>query len=270
MPDILEVAKADVETVLAAGCGGVEVAVVLGSGLSGVAESVGAPSSIAYSDLPGFPHLGSVAGQPGQLVAGDVGDVRAAFFLGRVHMYQGATALECAYTVRLAAALGAKTVVLTNASGGLDPDLAPGNIVLLTDHINLSGATPLAGYAPEGGSPFVAMGDAYDPALRALAYEASMEADVLLREGVYAMVPGPQYETPAEAAMLRRLGADVVGMSTVPETIAARALGMRVLGLSLVANVAGGAGLSHTEVLEAGERAEGELTALLTAILSRL
>jgi len=247
------------------------VALVLGSGLSGLADVAQGALRIPYHELEGFPKVGNVAGHAGQLVSGTLSDVSVIMFQGRVHQYQGASANDAAYPARLAAALGCEVLVVTNAAGGISEYLSSGDIVLISDHINLMGTNPLIGWpGPEGGVPFVPMRDAYDPDLRAKAYLAASDEDVMLHDGVYAGLLGPSYETPAEVAYLRTTGADVVGMSTVPEVIAARALGLRVLGFSLVTNVAAGEGLSHEEVLEAGRLAADDLTRLMLAILRGL
>jgi inosine/guanosine/xanthosine phosphorylase family protein len=247
------------------------VAIVLGSGLSGLADVAEDARRIPYDELEGYPKVGNVAGHAGQLVCGTLSGVPAIMFQGRVHQYQGASAHEAAYPARLAAALGCEVLMVTNAAGGISERLSSGDIVLISDHINLMGTNPLIGWpGPEGGVPFVPMRDAYDPDLRAKAYLAASDEDVMLHDGVYAGLLGPSYETPAEVAYLRGCGADVVGMSTVPEVITARALGLRVLGFSLVTNVAAGEGLSHEEVLEAGRLAAGDMTRLLLAILRRL
>lgn len=247
------------------------VAIVLGSGLSGMVSLVPNAEAIPFSVLEGVPKLSAVPGHEGQVVCGALEGVEIVMFKGRVHQYQGATALEAAYPARLAAELGCEILVLTNASGGVSTRLGTGDIVLISDYINLMGTNPLIGARwPEGGTLFVGMRDAYDPELRALAYGAAAEENVTLHEGVYASLLGPSYETPAEVGYLRAVGADIVGMSTVPETIAARALGLRVLGLSLVSNDAAGVGLSHEEVLEAGRLAADDMTRLLLAILRGL
>ncbi len=248
-----------------------EVAIVLGSGLSAVADAVEDAAVVAYGELPGFPFVGEVAGHAGRLITGRVGGTPTVVFQGRVHAYQGVAAFDAAYPARLAAALGCDTFIVTNAAGGLDPSFAPGDLMLITDHINLTGDNPLVGWSgPEGGTPFVPMGKAYDPALVTLAVEVGSEMGLEMHQGVYAGVLGPSYETPAEVAMLSGIGAHAVGMSTVPEVIVARALGMRVLGLSLIANVAGGHEISHEEVLAAGARAAASLVDLLPGILGRL
>ena len=268
----LSVPAEDVARVLKA-TGGVhpQVAVVLGSGLCGLADAVDDAVSIPYVELPGFPSTGPLAGHAGRLVSGSVDGVPAVLFQGRAHLYQGVTATEAAYPARLAAALGCTTLLVTNAAGGVSDELRTGDLVVITDHLNLMAANPLVGWpGPSGGTPFVPMRDAYDPVLRAMASEVAIKFGIALKEGVYAGLLGPTYETPAEVAMLRTLGADVVGMSTVPEVIVARALGLKVLGFSLVTNTAAGEGLSHAEVLEAGALAGSTLTALVLGILRKL
>lgn len=262
----------EVPEALSAWRGGVRAALVLGSGLAGVADAVDDPTEVPFADLPEFPHPPSApAGHAGRLVLGELRGVTCAVFVGRLHTYQGLSALEVAYPARLAAALGAEVFVVTNAAGAVDQALGPGDLVLIDDHINLLGDDPSRGLSgPEGGTPFVSMRDAYDPHLRDLARAVALEQGIALGSGVYAAVAGPSYETPAEVRALAALGAAVVGMSTVPEVMAARALRMRVLGLSLVTNVAAGERVSHEEVLAAGARASGDLTRLVPAILSRL
>jgi len=267
----LTVPDADVRRVLEASAQPPTVALVLGSGLAGLADVAEDAVSIAYGDLEGFPKVGALAGHAGRLVLGTLGGVSAMLFNGRAHQYQGVSALDAAYPARLAAAVGCEVLVVTNASGGVADDISVGDLILIGDHLNLMGTNPLTGWpGPDGGVPFVPMRDAYDPELRRIMHDVAREQGVALRDGVYAGLLGPSYETPAEVAMLRGLGADTVGMSTVPETIAARALGLRVLGLSLVTNVAAGFGLSHEEVLEAGASAAARLQALVIGFLSRL
>lgn len=267
----LEVPERDVTHVRAATSLEPSVAIVLGSGLSGLADAAHDAVRVPYADLEGVPKLGRVAGHAGMLVIGRLADVPVALFQGRVHQYQGADAWEAAWPARMASALGCHTLILTNAAGGVAERLGTGDVVLLSDHINLMGTNPLTGWpGPEGGVPFVPMRDAYDPRLRALAMSTAAVEGITLHDGVYAGLLGPSYETPAEVAYLRSVGADVVGMSTVPETIAARALGLRVLGFSLVTNAAAAEGLSHDEVLAAGRHAEEELTRLMLAILRAL
>lgn len=269
MTDEFEIALPSVLEVL----GPVEVALILGSGLSDLADGIEGASVVPFADIPGFPQAErNVVGHRGRLVVGMLGGRRVVAFQGRIHCYQGFSAREVSFPVRLAKAMGAETLVVTNAAGGIAPGLAVGDLVLISDHVNMMGDNPLMGWpGPDGGNPFVPMRDAYDPELRTIALEASRETGVpLVPEGVYFGLLGPSYETPAEVAMFRGLGADIVGMSTVPEVIAARALGMRVLGLSLVTNAAAGVGLAHSEVLEAGARAAAGMQALALAILPRL
>ena len=234
--------------------------VVLGSGL-GDAISVawdragsGEPVEIAYADLPGFPPP-TVPGHAGRLWLGTIAERPIAFFQGRIHFYEGHPMPLASITSRIASGLGAGTMVLSAAVGGLDPSLPGGSIVVVRDHVNLMGTNPLAGWRyPDGSPAFVDVSSVYDSELSRSAFAILQEHGTAVSEGVYAAVAGPAYETPAETEMLRRLGATVVGMSTVPEAVAARALGMRVLGLSFVTNAAGGV-LSHEEVLLASKTA---------------
>jgi purine-nucleoside phosphorylase len=247
-----------------------KVAVVLGSGLGGFADALDG-ARVRTADVPGWPPS-TVAGHAGQIVLGKNG---VAALAGRVHLYEGYDAAAVAFPVRVLIAAGARTVVLTNAAGGLDPRLAPGEIVILSDHLNLTGASPLRGPNDERLGPrFPDLSEAYDPTLRALTARVSDARGLgVLREGIYAGLPGPSYETPAEVRMLRALGADLVGMSTVLETIAARHMGARVLGLSCVANLAAGLSphlLTHEEVLETGRKAAPRFQALLEGVTGEL
>jgi purine-nucleoside phosphorylase len=234
--------------------------VVLGSGLGDAISAAweragsGEPIEIPYEDLPGFPPP-TVPGHAGTLWLGAIAERPIAFFQGRVHFYEGHPMPLASITSRIASGLGARTMVLSAAVGGLDPSLSGGSMVIVRDHLNLMGANPLAGWRyPDGSPAFVDVSGVYDPELSRAAFEILEEHGTAVSEGVYAAVAGPAYETPAETEMLRRLGASVVGMSTVPEAVAARALGMRVLGLSFVTNAAGGA-VSHEEVLLASKTA---------------
>lgn len=268
---LLNVSTGDVRRILGVAPERPRVAIVLGSGLSALADVVDDAVEIPYPELTSYPRVGDVVGHAGRLVIGKISGVSVVLFSGRVHQYQGASALDAAFPARMTAALGCEALFLTNAAGAVVPRLATGDIMLITDHMNLMGTNPLTGWpGPEGGNPFVPMSDAYDRELQDLARAVAASQGVVLQEGVYAGLLGPCYETPAEVAMLRTLGADVVGMSTVPEVIAARALGLRVVGLSLVTNAAAGEDLSHDEVLEAGERASVALTGLVLGILERL
>jgi purine-nucleoside phosphorylase len=246
-----------------------DVAVVLGSGWAPAADAIGVvEAEVPLTELGGFPEP-TVVGHTPTARSISAGPLRVLVFLGRVHLYEGLPPATVVHGVRTAVSAGARVVVLTNAAGGIRPGLAVGQPVLISDHLNLTGKSPLTGPAPSVGPRFVDLTDLYSPRLRALA----RDADPSLAEGVYAMLPGPHYETPAEITMLGRLGADLVGMSTVLEAIAARQLGAEVLGISLVTNLAAGLaghGLSHAEVVEAGRSAAGRMGNLLAEILPRV
>jgi purine-nucleoside phosphorylase len=234
--------------------------IVLGSGLGDAITGAwdragsGEPSEIPYGELPGFPPP-TVPGHAGKLWLGTIGDRPVAFFQGRIHFYEGHPMPLASLTSRVASGLGASTMVLSAAVGGLDPSIPDGSIVVVRDHINLMGTNPLAGWRyPDGSPAFVDVSAVYDRELADAALRVLRDGGTAAADGVYAAMAGPAYETPAETEMLRRIGATVVGMSTVPEAVAARALGMRVLGLSFVTNAAGGA-VSHEEVLLASKTA---------------
>jgi purine-nucleoside phosphorylase len=249
-----------------------DVFLVLGSGLSDLAEGVGEGVSIPFGEIPGFPEPG-VAGHAGRLVSGRVEGKEVLIQAGRFHFYEGHGSGVVVAPVRLAGHLGAQTVILTNAAGSIAPELSPGSILLLDDHINLMGRNPLAGPVVGGEERFPDMSAPYDPELQNLAVELAREKGIPLSKGTYAAVLGPSYETPAEIRFLRTAGADAVGMSTVPEAITARALGMRVLAFSLITNQAAGLGsgpLHHDEVLEMGRAAGGRLKELIRSLLARL
>jgi len=248
-----------------------DVAIVLGSGWQGVADGLG-PAELQRStaELPGFV-APTVAGHQGEIRSLSLGRHRVLLLIGRTHLYEGRSPAEVVHPVRTAVLAGAEVVVLTNAAGGLDPAYEPGQAVLIRDHLNLTGASPLSGTPPPAGfaSRFVDLTDLYTSTLRQLA-KGTYPA---LAEGVYAALRGPHYETPAEVAMLRRNGADLVGMSTALEAIAARHLGASVVGISLVTNLAAGVSptpLDHEEVLAAGAAAAPVLIELLTGLLLRL
>ena len=248
------------------------VAIVLGSGLGFLADEVRDPLRIRYADIPGFPEPG-VAGHKGELVAGLLEKVPVLVQAGRFHLYEGHDAATAALPVRVFARLGVKTLIVTNAAGGIRPTFRSGTLMLIADHINLMFRNPLVGPVLEGEERFPDMSDPYDRELRTLAREAAREAHVALEEGVYVALLGPSYETPAEVRMLARLGADAVGMSTVPEVIAARALGIRCLGFSIVTNPASGLTaqpLSHQEVLAASAAAGTGLVTVVKGVLRRL
>jgi purine-nucleoside phosphorylase len=244
--------------------------VVLGSGWQGVVDHVDDATAIAYMDLPAFPAVG-VAGHAGQLILGRLGGVEVAVLAGRQHTYEDGHADAMKGALRTLAAIDVKTLVLTNAAGSLNPAMGTGSLMLLTDHLNLPQRTPLHG--EPGSSRFVDMRDAYDPALRRAAHTVAKGMGQALHEGVYAWQLGPQFETPAEIRMLRLLGADAVGMSTVPETIIARHAGMKVLALSMITNLAAGLDaepLSHAQTLAAAQATGASAVRLLEALAPAL
>ncbi len=249
------------------------VGVVLGSGLGGFADAVEDAVELPYAEIPGWP-VSTAVGHAGTLVLGTFGGVPVAVMKGRAHLYEGVPAAKVVFGVRVLSGLGVESLVLTNACGALDPRLAPGTLVAVSDHLNLQGTSPLVGPNDEALGPrFPDMTDAYDPEYRALAREAGERLGIPLGEGVYAAWLGPAFETPAEIRMLRTLGADLVGMSTVPEVLAARHMGIRCLALSCVTNAAAGVlpePIDHERVLEVGALAAGDLVALLREVLPAL
>ncbi len=255
------------------GLGTPRVAVVLGSGLGDFADSLATPVIIPYQEIPHFPHSTAI-GHAGRMVIGKLGAVTVLAMQGRVHQYEGYTAKQAAFPARVMGLLGIKTFIFTNAAGGINPAYGQGALVVLSDHINLQGANPLAGANDDRFGPrFPDMTAAYDPALRELAKREAAAQGWELFEGVYAALLGPSYETPAEIRYLRTIGADLVGMSTVPEVIVARHMGARVLAISCVTNMAAGLSdkvISHEEVLETGLRVRGRFLALLGAVIAKL
>ena len=248
------------------------VAIVLGSGLGFLADEVGRATRMPYKDIPGFPEPG-VAGHKGELVAGTLDGVAVVVQSGRFHLYEGHPPEVAALPARVFHALGVATLILTNAAGGIRPTFRPGTLMLIADHINLMWKNPLIGPVAPGDERFPDMSDPYDGGLRTIARAVARDARIPLEEGVYAGLLGPSYETPAEVRMLQRIGADAVGMSTVPEVIAARARGMRCLGFSTITNLAAGLSaqpLSHAEVLEVGTRVAGQLGTLIKGVLREL
>ena len=255
-----------------------KIGVVLGSGLGAFADTLKHTKRIAYRDIPGFP-VSTAVGHAGEVVAGIVetlaGEkIEAVVLSGRVHLYEGYSAKEVTSGVRLLRALGVERLVLTCAAGGLNLDYHEGALVLISDHINLQGANPLTGPNDDSLGPrFPDMTEAYALRLRREATEAARELGISLYEGVYAGLPGPSFETPAEIRFLKSIGADLVGMSTVAETIAANHLGMEVLGLACVTNLAAGLSshkLTHGEVLDTTRKVSGTFLQLLSAIVPRL
>jgi purine-nucleoside phosphorylase len=248
------------------------VAVVLGSGLGHLVDELDHATSVAFEDLPGFPPSG-VQGHAGRFVAGRLDDAEVLFQCGRYHMYEGYGAEVVGALTRVVAEAGAQVLVLTNAAGGVRPSLDPGDLVLIDDHLNLMARSPLVGAVPTGETRFPDMSAPYDPSLRQIALDAAGKLGIPLERGVYAGMLGPAYETASEVRMLGFLGADVVGMSTVPEALVGRARGLRCLALSVVTNKATGlaeGALSHDEVVAVGRAAGERLARLLRAIIPRI
>ena len=249
------------------------VAVVLGSGLGAFADELANAVGIPYSEIPGWP-ASTAIGHAGKLVIGSLDGLPVAVLAGRSHLYEGYTAAQITTGVRILAQIGVKSIVFTNAAGGINLSYRQGALVLISDHINLQATNPLIGPNDEALGPrFPDMSDAYASSYRAIALEAARELRLDMPEGVYAAVSGPSFETPAEIRYLRMIGADLVGMSTVPEVIVANYLGLKVLAISCVTNMAAGVlpqKLSHEEVLETGRRVRDTLVSFLKAVLPRL
>ena len=249
------------------------IGLVLGSGLGAFADGLCEAVRIPYAQIPDFPRSTAI-GHAGQLVIGKSGDVPVAVMQGRVHLYEGYSAAEVAFPTRVLGRMGIRTLILTNAAGGINVEYGQGALVILRDHINLQGQNPLTGPNDERfGHRFPDMSYAYARRLREIALEEARRLGIAPHEGVYAALAGPSYETPAEIRYLRTIGADLVGMSTVAETIAARHMGIDVLAISCVTNMAAGTTdrpLDHEEVLEVGRRVMGQFVALLRAVLPRI
>jgi purine-nucleoside phosphorylase len=249
------------------------IGVVLGSGLGGFADSLDDSTRIRFADIPAFPRSTAI-GHAGQLVIGHAGAVPVAVMQGRVHLYEGYSPQEVAFPMRVFARMGIRAVILTNAAGGINPNYQQGALVLISDHINLQGSNPLVGPNDDRfGVRFPDMSYAYNKPYRELARQEGAKLGITLHEGVYAAMLGPSYETPAEIKYLRTIGADLVGMSTVFEAIAARHMGIKVLAISCVTNMAAGIldqPLSQEEVIETGERVRPMLEGLLRAVLPRI
>lgn len=249
------------------------IAVVLGSGLGAFADELIGRTEIPYSSIPNWPQSTAI-GHAGKLVFGCVSGKQVAVMAGRVHLYEGYTQAQVTFGVRVLAKLGIDTFVFTNAAGGINTEYARGALVLVTDHLNLQGSNPLVGpNDPELGPRFPDMSEAYNAGLRKTAKDVAAELGITLNEGVYAALLGPSYETPAEIRYLRAIGADLVGMSTVPEVIAANHMGRRCLAVSCVTNMAAGIlpqKITHAEVLETGEMVRGTLVRFLKALIPRM
>ena len=250
-----------------------KIALVLGSGLGGFADELTDATRIPYQKIPDFPRSTAI-GHAGLLVIGKAEGIAVAAMQGRVHLYEGYSAREVGFAMRVFGRMGMRSAILTNAAGGINPEFKQGALVVIRDHINLQGANPLTGPNDERFGPrFPDMTQAYWRSYREIALAEAKRLGIEAHEGVYAALPGPSYETPAEIRYLRTIGADLVGMSTVPEVIVARHMGIRVLGISCVTNMAAGIldrPLDHSEVLETGERVKGQFIALLRAVIPRI
>ena len=259
------------EFVLARAGGPIDCAIVLGSGFGGVLRERMDAHALAYKKIAGMPQP-TVAGHAGEALIGDLHGRNVIAFSGRFHLYEGRTPLEVIYPILVAAAAGARTIVLTNAAGAVNTDFHSGDLMLLRDHLNLTGQSALTGETLPGGikERFTDMVDAYSPQLRELARHIASEYEIVMQDGVYAGLAGPAFETPAEAKYLRTIGEDAVGMSTVLETIAARALGCDVVAFSLITNVHNGQKTSHSDVLAASGRGAENVARLIEGIVANL
>lgn len=250
-----------------------KVAIVLGSGLGDFANNLQNAVAIPYAEIPNFP-CSTAIGHAGQMVIGKLGDLTVAAMQGRVHQYEGYTCKQASFPVRVFGLLGLKAIVLTNAAGGINAKYGQGALVLMTDHLNLQGANPLTGPNDDRFGPrFPDLSEAYSKEFRQFALAEAKRLGIELFEGVYAALAGPSYETPAEIRYLRTIGADLVGMSTVPEVIVARHMGIKVMAISCVTNMAAGLSnqtINHEEVLETGARVRGKFLALLGAVIPRI
>ncbi len=249
------------------------IALVLGSGLGDFADDLNEKTIIPYEEIPGFPKS-TAEGHAGKLVSGKVDKVPVLAMQGRVHFYEGYSLEDVTFPVRTFKLLGIKTIVLTNAAGGIDVELSQGGLMVITDHLNLMGANPLRGANDERFGPrFPDMTEVYSRELQEIVVEEARAIGIEVRRGIYAALAGPSYETPAEIHMLRTFGADAVGMSTVPEAIVARQMGMNVLGISCITNMAAGISdepINHKEVMETGQRVRAIFTQLLKSVIGRL
>jgi purine-nucleoside phosphorylase len=268
-----DAARAAAESVRAAlGVKQPVAAIVLGSGLGGLADQVTLAKRVPYAEIPGF-HAPAVQGHKGELICGTLGGREVLLLAGRFHMYEGHSAQVAAFPIRVVHALGARVLFVSNAAGGINRKFPPGTLMMIRDHLNLQFRNPLEGPAEPGDVRFPDMSAAYAPRLQKLLEAAAAEGDLKMPSGVYAGLLGPTYETPAEVRMLATLGADAVGMSTVPETIVARAMGMEVAGVSCITNPAAGtsdAPLSHDEVMEEGRKAGAAFCGLVERWVAKL
>ena len=251
----------------------IPVAIVLGSGLGAFAGDLADATEIAYKDIPGFARA-TVEGHAGRLVVGGLGEVVVAAMQGRFHFYEGYSLEDVTFPIRVLKLLGVRTLVLTNAAGSLNVEFTPGSLMVISDHLNLLGDNPLRGENDERFGPrFPDLTSVYSPELQNIVIDEGNAMGLELRRGIYAALSGPSYETPAEIHMVRTLGADAVGMSTVPEAIVARHMGMNVVGISCITNLAAGVSnrpIDHSQVMQIGERVRGDFTELLRRIVPRL
>lgn len=251
----------------------VSVGIVLGSGLGAFAEDLVEPVSIRYDQIPGFAQA-TVEGHAGRLVIGLVEGVTVAAMQGRFHFYEGYSLEDVTFPIRVMKLLGVRTLILTNAAGSLNTELSPGSLMVISDHINLMGVNPLIGPNDDRFGPrFPDLTTTYDPALQTIVIEEAQTVNVEIRRGIYASLSGPSYETPAEIHMVRTLGADAVGMSTVPEAIVARHMDMQVIGISCITNLAAGVSnrpVDHSQVIATGERVRVQFTELIRRVIARL
>ncbi len=251
----------------------VSVAIVLGSGLGAFADDLTEATAIPYHEIPGFAQS-TVEGHAGRLVIGKVGAVTVAAMQGRFHFYEGYNLEEVTFPIRVLKLLGVRTLVLTNAAGALNTEFAPGSLMVISDHINLLGANPLTGLNDDRFGPrFPDLTSVYAPELQNMVIEEARAMGMEMRRGIYAALSGPSYETPAEIHMVRTLGADAVGMSTVPEAIVARHMDVRVIGISCITNLAAGVSnrpIDHSQVMAIGDRVRGQFTELLGRVIKRL
>jgi purine-nucleoside phosphorylase len=273
MTDQFSLADAAAKLILSRSSLRPKIGLVLGSGLGAFADALADSVRLPFSEIPSFPQSTAI-GHAGRMVIGNAGNVPVAAMQGRVHLYEGYSAQEVTFPIRVFGRMGIRAVILTNAAGGINLGYSQGALVLIRDHINLQGSNPLVGANDDRfGVRFPDMTQAYSGAFREIAREEAAKLSILLHEGVYAALLGPSYETPAEIEYLRRIGADLVGMSTAGEVIAARHMEMNVLAISCVTNMAAGIldqPLSHAEVMETGERVKSTFEALLRAVLPRI
>jgi purine-nucleoside phosphorylase len=249
------------------------IGIILGSGLGRLAEELGGAIAIPYGEIPHFP-VSTVAGHAGRLVVGMLSGTPVVALQGRFHLYEGYGPDEVVFPIRALARAGVKAFVITNAAGGVNKSFAAGDLMVISDHLNLTGQNPLAGpHDDRLGPRFPDMSEAYSIPFRAHCHDAAREVGLSLREGVYCVLSGPSYETPAEVRMLHQCGADAVGMSTIPEVVACRQMGVKVLGISLISNLAAGISkvpLTHQEVMETGERVAADFVRLIRAVVPKI